>query len=180
MFLASGWRTHIPHATWTAKVIEAGENVPVELTGVVRRYAGPLFRTYAVGPRTKWARDYAADFEVVKAQLEAAIGAIGPGVTSNDVHMAVASAAREQGRAASFNKRTGYSVGLNFPPDWGEGYLLDLVGGNETVLEPGMTFHLPMSLRGEDDLSIAVSETVLVTEQGCEVLTKLPRELIEV
>jgi Xaa-Pro aminopeptidase len=66
--IGSGYRTQIQHVQWTDKVIGGASNAPVELTGVVKRYAGPLFRTFAVGPSPKMA----ADFEVVKDQLEAA------------------------------------------------------------------------------------------------------------
>ena len=88
------------------------------------------------------------------------------------------------GRASqdvSVLKRAGYSVGLNFAPDWGEGGFLDLRTNNDTALEAGMVFHLPQTVRVGDALPTAVSETVLVTENGCEVLTDFePRDLIVV
>ena len=175
-FIGSGWRTQVPHVLWTSKVIETGDNVPIELTGVTHRYAGPLFRTFAMGPSDKMA----ADFEIVKDQLEAAIEAIRPGVTSHAVDAAAKKAAAKHDRLASFTKRSGYSVGLNYAPDWGEGHFLDLKEGDETVLEAGMVFHTPMSLRAAGDLAVAVSETTVVTEDGHEVLTDFPRQLIVV
>ena len=176
VFLGSGERTHIPHVQWTDKLVEAGDNVPVELTGVTHRYAGPLFRTFAVGPSAKMD----SDFQVMKDQLEAAIEAIRPGITSADVDAAAKRAAQRHDRLHSFTKRTGYSVGLNYPPDWGEGHFLDLKEGDETALRAGMVFHIPMSLRADEDLTVAVSETVMVTNDGHEVLTDFPRELIVV
>lgn len=176
-FIGSGYRTHIPHVQWTAKVIESGDNVPVELTGVTQRYAGPLFRTFYVG---KAPEKMKRDFHVVKDQLEAAIEAIKPGVTSHDVDLAAKNAAARHDKLSSFTKRTGYSIGLNYAPDWGEGHFLDLKEQDQTVLEAGMTFHIPMSLRADGELAVAVSESVLVTPTGCEVLTNYPRELIEV
>lgn len=176
VFIGSGYRTQIPHVQWTDKVIEKGDNVPVELTGVMKRYAGPLFRTFAVGPSEQMARD----FEVVKDQLEAAHAAMRPGVTSHEVDAAAKKAAAKHGRLASFTKRTGYSVGLNFCPDWGEGHIMDLKENDQHVLEAGMVFHTPMSLRADGDLAVAVSETVMVTPTGHEVLTNFPRNLIVV
>lgn len=176
-FIGSGWRTQVPHVQWTGKVIEKGDNVPVELTGVTHRYAGPLFRTFMIGGATQKAKD---DFQVVKDQLEAAIAALKPGVTSHDVDAAAKKAAAKHGRLGSFTKRTGYSVGLNYAPDWGEGHFLDLKEKDESVIQAGMTFHTPMSLRADGELAVAVSETTLVTEQGPEVLTNFPRELIVV
>ena len=81
---------------------------------------------------------------------------------------------------ASFTKRTGYSVGVNFCPDWGEGHIMDLKENDDRVLEAGMVFHTPMSLRADGDLAVAVSETVMVTKTGHEVLTNFPRKLIVV
>ena len=78
-FIGSGYRTHIPHVQWTAKVVQTGDNVPIELTGVTQRYAGPIFRILSVG---KASSKMKSDFQVVKDQLEAAIAAIKPGVTS--------------------------------------------------------------------------------------------------
>lgn len=176
VFIGSGFRTQIPHTQWTEKVIEPGDNVPVELTGVVQRYAGPLFRTFVVGPSSK----LAADFEVVKGQLEAAVAVMRPGITSHDVDAAAKQAAGRQGRLGSFTKRTGYSVGLNFCPDWGEGHIMDLKENDRSVLKAGMVFHMPMSLRADGELNVAVSETVMVTETGHEVLTNFPRQLIVV
>ena len=176
-FIGSGYRTYIPHVQWTSKVIESGDNVPIELTGVTHRYAGPLFRTFFVGRAPQKMKD---DFQVVKDQVEAAIAAIRPGVTSHQVDDAAKKSAARHGRLGSFTKRTGYSIGLNFAPDWGEGHFLDLKENDPAVLEAGMTFHMPMSLRADGELAVAVSESVLVAEHGCEVLTKYPRELLEV
>lgn len=69
------------------------------------------------------------------------------------------------------HKRAGYSVGLNFPPGWGAGVFLDLRTGSETVLQEGMVLHLPQTMRVGESTPTAMSETVLVTEGGCEMLT---------
>jgi Xaa-Pro dipeptidase len=74
-------------------------------------------------------------------------------------------------------KRAGYSMGINFPPGWSEGDILDLSLDNPTVLQPGMVFHIPQPYRMPGEQTVSVSETVLVTETGCESLTQFPREL---
>jgi Xaa-Pro dipeptidase len=172
LFLSSGRRTYVSHATWTDKKIAHGDNVLVEHTGVVMRYAGPLFRTLSVGPP---APAFRANARICADVLNAVIAAIRPGATSHDVNGAALEAARAAGLDAGIRKRAGYSIGLNFPPDWGEGVFLDLKDGDPTVLKPGMVFHLPQSLRRGDDVPVALSETVLVTETGNEVLTKFGR-----
>jgi Xaa-Pro dipeptidase len=176
LFLSSGARTFIRHAVPSAKVIEQGDNVLVELTGVVWRYAGPLFRTLSVGPPGETLLSHS---RVARDMLDALIETIRPGLTSHEVNLAAIEAARRGGADVSVQKRAGYSVGLNFPPDWGEGVFLDLRSGSQTVLEAGMVFHLPQTMRVGESTPTAVSETVLVTEDGCEVLTDFdPRDLV--
>ena len=165
LFISAGHRTLISHATWTDKVIEKGENVLVEHTGVVNRYAGPLFRTFSVGEPSSEFADRAA---ICRDMVDAVIEAIRPGATSDEVNAAAVKA----GRGMGTRKRAGYSVGLNFPPDWGEGVFLDLKEGDETEIKAGMVFHVPETIRVDDKPPVALSETVLVTESGREVLTK--------
>ncbi|MSO93700.1 MAG: aminopeptidase P family protein [Rhodospirillales bacterium] len=178
LFLSSGHRTYVRHAVPDDKVIEKGDCVLVELTGVVRRYAGPLFRTFSVGKPSK---EFAHHSAIARDMLEAAMAAIRPGVTSGDVDRATVDVARKAGLAVGVTKRTGYSVGLNFPPDWGEGVFLDLRTDDPTVLKAGMAFHLPQAVRVGGGTPTTISETVLVTETGVDILTQFkPRELVEV
>ena len=181
LFLSSGWRTIVPHANPTGKVIETGDHVLTELTGVVRRYAGPLFRTFSVGEPTELVARNAA---IIESILEAAMAAMKPGVTSHDVHAAVRLATEKWGDpriGEQARRRAGYSIGLNFPPDWGEGVFLDLKKGDSTVLEPGMVFHAPHKVVLPGEPVCAISETVLITQDGNEVLTRFePRNLVVV
>jgi Xaa-Pro dipeptidase len=176
VFLASGWRTEIPHANWSDKAIAKGEVVFCELTAVVKRYAGPLLRCVVLGrPSAELSRRAA----VCEEMLDAALKAIRPGATSHAVNAAVVAVAEKAGMGAGAINRAGYSIGLNFPPDWGEGHFLDLKKDDPTVLKPGMTFHVPRSMRLEGKDALSISESVLVTESGSEPLTRFePRALI--
>lgn len=169
LFLSSGDRTFIRHAVPQDRIMQNGETILIEVTGVHWRYAGPLFRTISLG---KPSDELRAHSDVANEMLEALISAIKPGATSHEVHSAAVRAADKSGIAAGIKKRSGYSIGLNFPPDWGEGVFLDLKEGDETVMEPGMVFHMPQAMRIGDSVPTTVSETVMVTETGCEVLTK--------
>ena len=176
LFLSSGDRTFIRHAVPSSKRIERGDNVLVELTGVVWRYAGPLFRTLSVGPPCRQLR---AHSDAANSMLDAVLENLRPGTTSHEVNTAVIAAACAAGVDAGVTKRAGYSVGLNFPPDWGEGVFLDLCNENRTVIRPGMVFHCPQAMRIGDSRPTTVSESILVTEGGCEALTSFaPRDLI--
>lgn len=71
--------------------------------------------------------------------------------------------------------RLGYSCRLGYPPDWGE-HTVSLRPGDESVLEPGITFRMIPGL-WLDDFGVEISETFVVTESGSRTLTDLPREL---
>ena len=66
----------------------------------------------------------------------------------------------------------GYSVGIGFPPDWLEPIHFFIQLNNHTLLQAGMTFHLPFTLRVLGEYGTGTSETILFTEAGCEVLTQ--------
>ena len=70
----------------------------------------------------------------------------------------------------------GYAVGGSLPPGWADGTAMIRLG-LETILEPGMVFHHPVALRRLVYYGIAFSETTVVTDAGCEVLTKFERKL---
>ena len=80
--------------------------------------------------------------------------------------------------ADCFRKRTGYSIGIGFAPDWGEGHILSLKTPDPTPLEPGMVFHISPALLVPAECGVGFSETVLVTDTGVEVLTSFPRQLV--
>jgi len=177
VFLMSGHRQLAPHSVWSKdKKIVEGENVFLEIAGTVNRYAGAIFRTLVVGPPS---RRNVENMDVAIGMLEAAMLAIRPGVTSEQVNQAVGRVAEKHG--VLVRKRCGYSMGLNFAPDWGEGAFLELADADQTVLKSGMVFHLPEAVRRPGEPLVATSETVLVTETGCEPLTHFPpRGLIQV
>ena len=77
-----------------------------------------------------------------------------------------------------FRHRLGYSIGVNYPPDWGEGQILSLRKGEPRLLEPGMTFHMVPLCLVYREFGIGFSETVRVTEDGCERFSTLPREIV--
>jgi Xaa-Pro dipeptidase len=172
--VTSGWRSGVAHFTFANRTLESGDTVLVELGASKRRYFGPLMRSACLGtPRSEVQR--MAD--VVLESLDAAIAAIRPGATSAAVDAACRGVIEDAGFEPNFRKRTGYSVGVAFAPDWGEGHILSLRRDDPTVLEPGMVFHIPPALRVPRRYGLGFSETVLVTETGSEILTRFPRML---
>jgi Xaa-Pro dipeptidase len=173
--VTSGYRAGIPHTSFERRRLEPGDTVLLEMTGVYGRYVAPLMRTAVLGEPPPEVRRMA---ELCLEGLERAIETVRPGATAGEVDQACRRVMEEAGVYQRFRKRTGYSVGFAFPPNWNEGHLISLRRGDPTVLEPGMVFHIPPALRDYGVSCVGFSETVLVTQQGCEVLTHFPRELV--
>ncbi len=173
--VTSGWRSGIPHTTYERRRLEPGDTVLIEVTGNYHRYVAPLMRTAVIGSSSPKVREMAS---LVIEGLESAIAAMRPGITSGEVDDVCRGIMERAGYYESFRKRTGYSVGFGFPPSWNEGHIVNLRKGDRTPLEPGMVFHLPVALRDYGISCVGLSETVLITESGCEVLTSYPRQLL--
>jgi ectoine hydrolase len=73
------------------------------------------------------------------------------------------------------DSRIGYSVGLGYPPDWGE-RALSLGPGDKTELQPNVTVHVIPGI-WQDDWGIEISECILITATGAETLCDFPRQL---
>jgi Xaa-Pro dipeptidase len=175
-FITSGPRTSLCHATWAGRTLSRGDVLAYELPGVSHRYAAPLFRCGTVGPAPA---DVRALADACRGSLEAVIDKIGPGVTSGDVHEVSRSNFERAGFGELLGHRTGYSIGINYPPDWGEGHIMSIWANDERPLQPGMAFHLVPGLFVPARFLVVISETILVTPKGCELLTNFPRDLFE-
>ncbi|GGG82620.1 Xaa-Pro aminopeptidase [Salipiger pallidus] len=172
--VSSGPRSGIPHATWRRRTLEDGDGVFLELAASHDRYHAALMRAAWIGQPPEAARHM---MDTALRGLDAALGAIRPGAPCAAPHEAAQAVIDDAGHTAAFRKRAGYSMGVAFAPDWGEGGILSLFTGVETPLQPGMVFHLPITLRDYGRYTVGVSETVIVTETGAEPLSRLPRAL---
>jgi Xaa-Pro dipeptidase len=172
-FITTGPRTSLCHSTWAGRTVEKGDVIGFELPGVIKRYCAALFRIGVVGqPDPEFTRRYT----MVREALENVIAAIKPGATSGEVHNASKAVFRKHGMEHMLGHRTGYSVGINYPPDWGEGHIMSIWDGDERPLRTGMTFHLVPGFLDLGRYAITVSDTVVVTDSGCEVITNFSRD----
>ena len=169
--MPSGEGTGSPHLTWTNETYEEGEPVILELAGVVNRYHSPLTRTVFLGEPPERVRTAS---QIIVDGLEAALGAVEPGVTCEEVEQAW----RDEiaGTMVEKESRIGYSTGIGYPPSWVE-QTASIRPGDTTELQPNMVFHMIPGV-WFDDYGIEISESFLVTEDGAEVLADFPRELI--
>jgi len=172
--VSSGPRSGVPHATWRRRRIGPGDGVFIELAASHDRYHAALMRSVWIGPPPPLARSM---MDTAERALDAALAAMEPGRPCADPHLAAQRVIDAAGHTEAFRKRIGYSMGAAFAPDWGEGAILSLFAGVDRLLEPGMVFHLPATLRSYGEFTVGASETVIVTATGIEVLSDLPRQM---
>jgi Xaa-Pro dipeptidase len=174
--LGSGPRSGRAFVTWSDRVIRANEPVHLEPGGCVRRYHAVLIRTVHVGPPRD--RKFLRLVDLSLEGLHDGLATLRAGVTSAEVDDALKGPVRRAGLGETAFSRGGYSIGIGFPPDWGEGRTQSIKQGDPTVLQANMTFHVLSNLWYEGKTLVSFSETVRVTESGCEVLTRFPRQLV--
>ncbi|ADK79715.1 M24 family metallopeptidase [Sediminispirochaeta smaragdinae] len=169
--MMAGEATKTPHLTWSGKRYTADEAVLLELSGVYKHYHAPIARTIFLGKNPpKLMQDTA---RTVIDGLKATLDFIKPGVTGEEVEA-------EWRRAISHSTvvkeaRLGYSIGLNYPPDWGE-QTISLRPGDKTVVKPNMALHLIPGI-WYDDVGFEVDASIRITETGYESLYEYPVEI---
>lgn len=172
--VSAGRRSGVPHGTWRRGRIANNEPVFLEMAACHDRYHAALMRSAWLGAMPQVAIDMD---KTCQEGLSAALDAIRPGEPCEAPHNACQKIIDRAGYTDNFKKRVGYSVGISFAPDWGEGGILSLYTGVTTELRPGMTFHLPVAVRVFGQFTVGVSETIVVTETGCKSLSAVDRAL---
>jgi ectoine hydrolase len=168
--LPSGSDAAAPHLTWDDKPMQAGEGTFFEIAGAFHRYHCPLSRTIFLGkPNQTFLDAEAAVLEGMEAGLEAARA----GNVCEDIAKAFFAVLAKHGIVK--DNRTGYPIGLSYPPDWGE-RTMSLRPGDRTELEPGMTFHFMTGLWMED-WGFEITESIVIGDGAPECLANVPRKL---
>jgi ectoine hydrolase len=168
--LPSGSDAAAPHLTWDDRPMREGEGTFFEIAGCHKRYHCPLSRTVFLGkPPQRFLDAEKAVLEGMEAGLEQAR----PGNTCEDIAKAFFAVLARHGIRK--DNRTGYPIGLSYPPDWGE-RTMSLRPGDRTELRPGMTFHFMTGLWLED-WGLEITESIAITEAGPECLASVPRKL---
>ncbi|MDH3691193.1 MAG: M24 family metallopeptidase [Gammaproteobacteria bacterium] len=166
-----GEGTSTPHLTWSDAPLPANTLVMLEIGGARRHYHAPLTRTVHLGKPPREIADLA---KIIVEGVDAGLDAARPGVTCEEVEAVWQKVLNRNGLKKE--SRVGYSIGINYPPDWGE-RTASLRPGDKTELQAGMCFHFQSGMWLKD-YGAAVSESFVVTENGGERLCNAPRELI--
>lgn len=173
-YVTSGPRTMIGHATWEGRTVKPGEHIFLEVGGCYRRYHTAMMRTVVLGELSD--SMYKAQ-ETMKQALTAVHDYLQPGMTVSDVDNLIRNIISHNDVGARLVTRSGYSIGIAFPPSWDEGYIVSLKQGDSTVLREGMTFHIIPWMWGVDgDKTCGISDTIVITSEGCESFFTLDRD----
>ncbi len=172
--VASGYLAGAAHSSFNGRALAAGDTVFLELTGERRRYTAPLMRTAILGEPSA---EQAKVAEVGAAVVRTIIDEARPGRPAAEVASAALEVVEPILDQVVFHHYFGYPVGLGYPGTWIEtlGYFIRV--DEPRPLEPGMTFHLPMSFRKYGEWAVNQSHTILMTDYGAEALTKTEARL---
>ena len=168
--LPTGKGTSASHLTHTDEKFVSGEATIIEIAGAYKRYHCPMARTVLLGKKDQKKID---TMKATNEALDAGISVTKPGNTVDDI------AQKFWGILDKYNikkdSRTGYSIGIGYPPDWGE-QTFNILKGDKTILQPNVTFHM-IAVMQFGDWGVEASEAVRVTETGSELFCNLSREL---
>ncbi|WP_028308660.1 M24 family metallopeptidase [Desulfitibacter alkalitolerans] len=168
--MPSGEKTGACHLTWTDSRYKDGDAVIIEIAGCHQRYHSPLARTVFLGKPPAKVTETA---EIVVEGINVALDTAKPGATCEEVELAWRRVLNKYGLEKE--SRIGYSMGLNYPPDWGE-HTASIRPGDKTVLQPNMTFHMIPGM-WYDTWGVEISESFRITETGAKTLANFPRQL---
>ncbi|MQX88939.1 M24 family metallopeptidase [Sinorhizobium meliloti] len=171
--VSAGQRNCFGHTTFRRTPIHSGETVALEFGAAFQRYTSAVFHTVAVGKPSAIVEKRA---RVINETLDLLFHAVKPGRSCHDVAREIGGGMSEISGDPSPSQVYGYSIGLGLPPTWSENIYM-ISEGIELELKPGMTFHSPLTVRIADTPGVGFSETWVVTEAGCEILTAHNREL---
>ena len=166
--LSSGEGALHLHGSYTDRVLSPGDTVQLETIPCVRHYHARFMRPIKVA---RASRDERTFMDSLIAIQDEALAAVAPGVPATTPDRIYRSRLLGEGLVERYTNKTFYSLGLLLPPSGGEA--LEASPAAEWRFRAGMTFHTYLLARG-----FGLSETIVITETGCERLTKFPRRLI--
>jgi len=166
--LASGERAFHLHGSFSDRVLRYGDTLQCEVTPAVHHYHARFMRTLKIGTATDAER---AKMEAIIAVQDEALAVVRPGVAAAVPDAIYRRGILSRGLRKDYTNKTFYSVGLMFPPTGGEG--LEAAPDSAWTFEEGMVFHTYVLAD-----SFGFSETIAITADGHEKLTRYPRELI--
>jgi Xaa-Pro aminopeptidase len=169
--IASGKRSALPHGRASQAAVPARGFVVCDFGVILSDYCSDMTRTVYVGRPSSGER---RAYQSVKEAQQAAVDAVRPGVSVGEIDRAARKSLQNSGLAKYFTHSTGHGVGLEI-------HEAPRVGAGQTeILQPGMVITIEPGVYVPDRWGVRIEDMVVVTEQGCEVLTPTSKELVEI
>lgn len=159
-----------PHHETDDSVLKKGQSIVIDIGGVYKDYCSDMTRT--VFFKEEPSEEHKKIYNIVKEANEKAIAMIKPGVKFSDIDNVARSYIEDKGYGEYFTHRTGHSIGIDCH-EFG-----DVSAANHNEVKPGMIFSIEPGIYLSNDIGVRVEDLVLVTEDGCERLNKLTKELV--
>lgn len=167
--VAAGERGSFPHGVASQQQVRCGQMVVIDLGARYQGYAADLTRTICLGRVDPRQREV---YEVVREAQARALAHLRPGVQAGEVDAAARGFLATLGYGEFFPHSLGHGVGLSVHED------PRLAPRQETVLEPGMVITVEPGVYLPGWGGVRIEDTVLVTQNGCEILTPVTKDLL--
>jgi len=166
---ASGVRSCLPHGAASDKIVEKGEFLTLDFGCIFQDYCSDMTRTIAIGEVTPKMIDI---YNIVLEANERALSAIREGMVCKDVDAIARDYIKDRGFGANFGHGLGHGVGREIHEAPRLSPMCDVIlkSGMVVTDEPGV--YLP------GEFGVRIEDLVLVTDEGFEVLSKSPKQLI--
>ena len=169
--VASGPHSAMPHYRAGTRVLAPGDLVVLDFGGVLDGYCCDLTRTVSIGPPSREVRRV---YDAVRDAHAAAVAAVKPGIDASAVDTAARELLRDRGLGDAFGHGTGHGLGLDVHEEPRVGKpRADLP---PVTLTPNMVFTIEPGAYLPGFGGVRIEDDVLVTEDGCELLTHVQRE----
>ncbi len=167
--VATGPNSALPHATAGERELVAGDLLVVDAGALVDGYRSDMTRTFVVGGGSAPAE--AEDIlTVVAAAQRAGVERVAPGREAGEIDLACRSLIDDAGYGERFGHGTGHGVGLDIHE------LPAVRKGNAAILQPGHVLTVEPGIYIPDLGGVRIEDTVVVTHDGCRVLTRFPKQ----
>jgi Xaa-Pro aminopeptidase len=167
--VGSGHRASLPHAAPTDKVLRAGDVIVLDYGVHFQGYNSDMTRTLFLGRMTERQRNIYS--VVLQAQIEA-LDSVRPGIKCSELDQVAREIIAREGYGKFFGHGLGHGIGRDVHE------APRLAQDNDSSLEAGMLITIEPGIYIPDWGGVRIEDTVLVTPEGCEVLTRAPKELM--
>lgn len=166
--VASGYRSAMPHGRASEKVIQAGETLTLDFGCYYQHYVSDMTRTIHIGHVTDQEREI---YDVVLRANKALIEQAKEGVTYREFDAIPREIINAAGYGANFTHGIGHGIGLDI-------HEYPYFGKSDETIKAGMVLTDEPGIYLDDKYGVRIEDDLLITENGCEVLTLAPKELI--